>query len=194
MKIPVLPSLIAVALLGTVIYFVSSANAPARAHFGAPIVTRIGDIEGTETEVAIAPDGKQYAAIVSGKVWLLNIGDGSGKKLTSAPEPESFPSWTPDSRRLTFTRGNDTYALNVQNPDSPPIILKANATSLSWSPTGRIAFVRDRELWVANSNGLNEARIVHSDPNTDITIRSPRFSPDFLYQEHAESKRRSVGR
>jgi len=178
MKIPVLPSLITVALLGALIYFVSSATGPARAHFGAPILSRIGDFEGTETEVAIAPDGHQYAAIASGNIWLLNIGDGSRKQITSTPEPESFPSWTPDSRRLTFTRGSDTYAVNVQNSETPPTILKSDATSLSWAPSGRVAFVRERELWLANSNGLNETRIVHADPNPDITIRSPRFSPD----------------
>lgn len=184
MKIPILPILIAVGLLGVVIYVVSSASAPPRAHFGAPILTRIGEFEGIETEVAIAPDGKQYAAVVSGNVWLMNVGDGSRKLVTETTEadsfPSSFPSWTPDSRRLTFSRGNDTYAVNVLDPQSPPAVFKTNATSLSWSPTGRIAFVRDRELWLANANGQGETRVVSADPDPDITIHSPRFSPDSL--------------
>ena len=182
MKIPVLPLLIAIALLGAAFYYVSSANAPARAHFGAPAITRIGEFEGTETEVAIAPDGKRYAAVVSGDVWLLNIRDGSHEQITETPEPESFPSWTPDSRRVTFTRGNDTWSADVpevqQNREPDPAVFKTNATSLEWSPTGRIAFVRDRELWLANSNGLNETRIIQADPDPDVTIHSPRFSPD----------------
>jgi Tol biopolymer transport system component len=178
MKVPVLPLTIAVAILGALVYFLSTAKAPPRAHFGAPILTRIGEFEGTETEVSIAPDGKQYAAIVSGNVWLLNIGDGSRKQITETPEPASFPSWTPDSRRITFTRGNDTWAVNVEEPQFAASVFKANATSLDWSPSGRMAFVRDRELWLANSNGLNESKIILADPDPDITIHSPRFSPD----------------
>jgi Tol biopolymer transport system component len=178
MKVPILPLTIAAVILGALVYLLSTAKAPPRAHFGAPILTRIGDFDGTETEVSIAPDGMQYAAIVSGNVWLLNIGDGSRKQITATTEPASFPSWTPDSRRITFTRANDTWAVNVKEPQPAPSVLKANATSLDWSPSGRMAFVRDRELWLANSNGLNETRIIHADPDPDIIIRSPRFSPD----------------
>jgi len=178
MKVSILPLSIAVVILGTLVYVLSTAKARPRTHFGAPILTRIGDFEGTESEVSIAPNGKQYAAVVSGNIWLLNIGDGSRKQITATAEPVSFPSWTPDSRRVTFTRGGDTWTVNVEEPHPAPSILKANATSLDWSPSGRMAFVRDRELWLANSNGLNETRIIHADPQPDIIIHSPRFSPD----------------
>jgi Tol biopolymer transport system component len=186
LSVPLLPFLIAALLLGTVIYFIGYSSGPARAHFGAPTLTRIGDFVGTETEVAIAPDGKQYATVVSGKLWLLNIGDGSRKQITETQEAESFPSWTPDSRTVTFSRGNDTWAVHIpeaqkelqQNLKPTPALLKANATSLEWSLSGRMAFVRDRELWLGNSNGMNEIRIVPADSDPDVTIHSPRFSPD----------------
>jgi Tol biopolymer transport system component len=193
MKVPILPLAIAVAILGAVIYFVGTAKAPARAHFGAPILTRIGEFEGTETEVSIAPDGKQYAAIVSGNVWLLNIGDGSRKQITETPEQESFPSWTPDSRRVTFSRGNDTWAVSVLDSQPAASVLKPNATSLEWSPSGRIAFVRDRELWVANSNGLSETKLISADPDPDITIHSPRFSPDSVQISFIKSQQNLKG-
>jgi len=178
MKVPILPLAIAVAILGIVIYWVSTAKGPARSHFGAPILTRIGEFDGTETEVSIAPDGKQYAAIVSGNLWLLKIADGSRKRITETPERESFPSWTPDSQRLTFTRGSDTWTVSTLDPRPIASILRNNASSLEWSPSGRTAFVRDRELWLANSNGTNETKLIAADPDPDITIHSPRFSPD----------------
>src|SRR5215471_17337269 len=187
MRVPVVPLLIAVALLGAVVYFVSTASAPPRTHFGAPLITRIGDFEGIETEVAVAPDGKQYATIVSGNVWLLNIGDGSKKQVTATTEPETFPSWTPDSRTLTYTRGPDTFSVDVTKSELPEMMFKANATSLSWSSTGRMAFVRDRALWLANSNGLNETVLVHPDADPDITYRSPRFSPDAVQISYIRS-------
>ena len=178
MKVPILPLSIAAALLGVVIYWVSTAKGPERSHFGAPILTRVGEFDGTETEVSIAPDGKQYATIVSGNVWLLNIADGSRRQVTETDDRESFPSWTPDSHTLTFTRGSDTWTVNTQDPQAAPSVLKSNATSLEWSRSGRTAFVRDRELWLANSNGMNEIKIIDADPDPDITIHAPRFSPD----------------
>jgi Tol biopolymer transport system component len=186
LSVPLLPLSIAVFLLGTVIYFIGTSKGPARAHFGAPILTRIGDFVGTETEVAIAPDGKQYATVVSGDIWLLNIGDNSRRQVIESPEKESFPSWTPDSRLMTFSRGNDTWAVNLYEAQKQPgtefnptpKLLKANATSLEWSSTGRMAFVRDRELWLASANGMNETRLIPADPDPDVTIHSPRFSPD----------------
>jgi hypothetical protein len=90
LSVPLLPLLIAVFLLGTVIYFIGTSKGPARAHFGAPTLTRIGDFVGTETEVAIAPDGKQYATVVSGDIWLLNIGDNSRRQVIESPETETF--------------------------------------------------------------------------------------------------------
>jgi hypothetical protein len=57
MKVPILPLTIAAVILGALVYLLSTAKAPPRAHFGAPILTRIGDFDGTETEVSIAPDG-----------------------------------------------------------------------------------------------------------------------------------------
>jgi Tol biopolymer transport system component len=87
---------------------------------------------------------------------------------------------------MTFSRGNDTWAVNLyeaQKEPAPefkptPKLLKANATSLEWSSGGRMAFVRDRELWLASANGMNETRIIEADPDPDVTIHSPRFSPD----------------
>jgi len=193
MRIPVVPLLIALVLLGAVVYFVTTASAPPRSHFGAPLITRVGDIDGVETEVAIAPDGKQYATIVSGNVWLLNVGDGSKKQVTATTEPETFPSWAPDSRTLTYTRGPDTYSVDVTQLENPERMFKADATSLSWSPSGRMAFVRNRELWIANSNGLSETVVVHSDPDPDISYRAPRFSPDSGQLSYIRSLRNLKG-
>jgi Tol biopolymer transport system component len=131
-----------------------------------------------ETEVAIAPDGNQYAVVVSGDLWLLNMSTGGRRQITRTPEAESFPSWTPDGKRITFTRGADTFAIDVQTGAEQ--VLRKNATSLSWSSTSRATFVRDRALWIDNPAGLNEKKLVEADTVPDVTIDRPRFSPDSL--------------
>jgi Tol biopolymer transport system component len=178
MRLPILPIVISVLLLSAAVYFFFAAPS---SHFtlDVPVLTRLADIDGIETEVALAPDGDRYAGVVSGDVWLLTISTNARERVTETPEPESYPAWSPDGKRIMFTRGADTFAYNPETKSEQPF--KTNARTLSWSPTGRIAFVRDRALWLADPNGRNEKQIVEPDANPDIDIHSPRFSPDSLH-------------
>lgn len=177
MRLPVVPFVIAATLLMVVVYLFTASRSDRRT-LDVPRLTRLADIDGIETEVAIAPDGQQYAVIASGDLWLLNISTGARHQVTHTAEPESSPAWTPDGRRLAFTRGADTYSVNPDS-DSEELFV-SNAASLSFSPSGGRAFVRNRALWVANPNGQNEKQLVPADENSDITIRNPRYSPDAL--------------
>lgn len=177
MRLPIIPFVVAAALLGAVWYLFNATRSDQKT-LDVPKLTRVADIEGTETEVAIAPDEIRYAVIASGDLWLLNIATGERKQITRTPEPEASPSWTTDGKRITFTRGTDTFAVS---PDSGvEELFRANTTMLSWSSTSRTTFVRDRALWVANPNDQNEKKLVEADPIPDVDIRSPRFSPDAL--------------
>jgi len=184
MKIPVVPLVVATTLVvGAIILFNSMSSG--QKTFGMPRLERLVDLDGTETEVSMAPDGTRLVAVASGDLWLFNIGDGSRRKLTETADPESFPAWAPDGKRVTFTRGRDTLSTSLDGLDGPdgpsePRLFKENATSLSFSGTGRQTFVRDRALWVTDGGGTNERALIEPDPNPDITIRGPRFSPDSL--------------
>lgn len=177
MRLPIIPFLVAATLLGTVVYLFNSTES-GRKTLGVPKLTRLANIEGTETEAAVAPDGNRYAVITSGDLWLLNMATGDRRQITQTAEAESFPAWRPDGRQVTFTRGPDTFAVD---PDTgAEQLFRANASWLSWSSTSRTAFVRDRALWIANPNDQNEHRIVEADASWDVTIQTPRFSPDAL--------------
>jgi Tol biopolymer transport system component len=177
MRLPLVPFIVAATLLATAWYFFTTAR-PGHKTLDAPRLTRLADIDGVETEVAISPDGNQYAVVVSGDLWLLNISTGGRRQITRTPEAESFPSWIPDGKRVTFTRGRDTFAIDVQTGAEQ--VARKDATALSWSATNRATFVRDRALWIDNPGGQNERKIVEADAIADITIDRPRFSPDSL--------------
>ena len=147
---------------------------------GAPHLERLADVEGTETEVAIAPDGTRLLAIASGDLWLLDTSSSSNQRLTSTPEPESSPAWAPDGLQVTYTRGTDTFSAQANDPGTSELF-KRNATALNWSETGRVTFVRERALWVADSPAGEERELVPAESVPDITIRQPRFSPDSQY-------------
>src|SRR5689334_12431384 len=146
MRLPIVPFLIAATILTAIVYLFNATSSGDRRTLDAPRLSRLADIEGIETEVAFSPDGTRCAVISSGDLWMLNLNDSTSVRLTQTPEAETFPSWSPDGRRLTFGRGPDTFALKIAEPAAPELF-KAGATSLSWSPTGRLVFVKDRGLW-----------------------------------------------
>lgn len=179
MKIPWLPLIIAATLITVVVFLFNSMDSGPKV-FGQPRLERIADLEGAETEVSMAPDGTQLVAVASGDLWLFDIASGSRQRLTQTLDKESFPAWAPDGKRLTFTRGRDTFAISA-TPVAPPLeaeLFKENATSLSWSGTGRLAFVRDQTLWVADPGGTHERAFLEPDANSEVSVRGPRFSPN----------------
>jgi Tol biopolymer transport system component len=177
MKLPIVPFIVAVTLLTVVVYLFNSTSSGRRT-LEVPKLTRLADLDGIETEVAIAPDGNRYGVISSGELWLLNTSTTARRQLTDTDEGERFPDWSPDGNQITFSRGADTYVYNLTT--NAEQLFRMNATSLSWSSTGRMAFIRDRALWMTDAGGRNEKMIVEADPNMDVSLRTPRFSPNAL--------------
>ena len=177
MRLPVVPFIVAATLLTAAWYFFTTTK-PDHKIIDVPRLTRLADVDGVETEVDISADGNQYAVVASGDLWILNMSTGGRRQVTRTPEPESFPAWSPDGKKVTFTRGSDTFAIDAQSGAEQ--LLRKDATSLSWSSTNRTTFVRDRALWVVNPDGRNEKKLVEADAVPDMTIDRPRFSPDSL--------------
>src|SRR5262245_52680247 len=99
MRLPIVPFVIAATLLAAVVYLFNSSTSGRRT-LDVPRLTRLADIDGTETEVAIAPDGNRYAVIANGDLWILDISSGTREQITKTLEPESFPGWSPDGKRI----------------------------------------------------------------------------------------------
>src|SRR5438045_3886061 len=152
MKAPVVPIIVAAAVLAAAVYLFTVLSSP-KLVLGVPQLTRLADLDGVESEAAIAPDGVRCGVIVDGNLWLLNLNDGSRKQITNLQEAATSPAWTPDGRTLTFTRGGDTFGVSGEDLHAIANLFKSNAIAMTWSADGRIAFVRDRELWLADGDG-----------------------------------------
>jgi Tol biopolymer transport system component len=178
MKIPWVPLTVAATLVILVVFLFNSMDSGPKV-FGQPRLERLADLDGIETEVSIAPDGNRLVAVVSGDLWLFDIAQGSRQRLTQTIDKESFPAWAPDGQQVSFTRGANTFTLPAAASDNQePELFKENATSLSWSATGRLAFVRDRTLWITDMDGTGERALLEPDANPELSVRGPRFSPD----------------
>jgi Tol biopolymer transport system component len=177
MRLPIIPLVVAASLLGAVWYLFTTLRSGVRT-LEMPTITRLIDVDGIETEVAVTADGNRLALVASGDLWIVDLAAGTRRQITETPVAESFPAWMPDGKRITYTRGSDTFSVDPdQNAEEP---FRSNATSLSWSSAGGTAFVRDRALWITAPNDSNETKLVDADMTPDIDIHSPRFSPDAL--------------
>ena len=111
----------------------------------------VAGYSGLNTSAAVSPDGTKVAMILSRSgspdVWVGNADGSNLKQLTSTPEDESSPCWSPDGQWICFaTKIAERRVLakvpagggamqRIPTPGAP------NPTEPDWSPDGKwIAF------------------------------------------------------
>jgi Tol biopolymer transport system component len=145
-------------------------------------------------EIAWSPDSRRIAYALNGScdgsfaIYVVNA-DGSGRsKLTNPPAHDINPAWSPDGRKLLFTRmTSDRTALYVMRADgrNKRVIRGVHPArsggaptrpSVVWSRDGRIFFLGDGGLSVMNVDGTGKRSLVS--PRL-VTYRSSfALSPD----------------
>lgn len=101
-----------------------------------------------EATVAGQPAGLAgRLAVVSARdgnedIYTVAASGGALERLTTHPEFDGTPAWSPDGSRIAFTRGDGARSIYVMNADgSAPARLADGYGELTWSPDGSaIAF------------------------------------------------------
>lgn len=111
---------------------------------------------------APSPDGKQWAFIDRGNVFVTSVKHESTRQVTDTPAAESHVTWGPDNRSLLYTSMRDghfnIYEATMERSDDPnfsnatmieehPLIAADDIerSAAEYSPDGKkIAFIQDR--------------------------------------------------
>lgn len=144
-----------------------------------------------------SPDGSQVAFQSLGEqdaewhVWVKIVGDAESRRLTTDPEPECCPAWSPDGKQIAVVKGPPgSQGVELVSPTSGAgrrLLEFPVAGLLSWSPDGRwIAAARERAAneTTPESGGIHLIPSEGGEPHAVTFPAPPRahqfpaFSPD----------------
>lgn len=150
------------------------------------------------TDFALSPNEKEVAIIVRGDVFVTNIEYGTTKRITNTPEQERDITFSPDGRKLVFSREKngqwnlfmtelareddkefayakefkETQLTNSELPSFQPL----------FSPDGKeVAFLRDRSaIYILNVEDKSEREVMNKKYNYSYSDGDQDFawSPD----------------
>jgi Tol biopolymer transport system component len=128
------------------------------------------------------------------ELYLLDLGTRSVRRLTNTPHVEFFSRFSPDGRRILFTRSQreyvsprdpsawDVYAMNADGTGER--LLARNGYSPQWTPDGRaIIFLRGAQVirLDVDSGGPGRESVLLDGPTTNGIeggMETPELSPD----------------
>jgi tricorn protease len=138
-------------------------------------------------EMALSPDGKKVAVAARGEVFAGSSKEGGeATRVTRTVAPESFISWSPDSKKIVYSSERDG-AMNLYLYDFPTEtetqITRGNAMDISatFSPDGKsLAFTRNaRSIMIYDVDKKIERELckIYTDP-APLGGDSFKWSPD----------------
>src|SRR5690348_2942726 len=122
--------------------------------------------------LSVSPDGSELLAVdlpgqsPEGPLWALPVLGGSPQRLVDLVGQDG--AWSPDGKRLVFTRGNDVYVAGGDGSNPGKLAaLSGPAYALAWSPDGReIRFTifdpatQAGSLWQVSADGSKPHQIL----------------------------------
>jgi Tol biopolymer transport system component len=165
--------------------------------------------------LAFAPDGNRLALQISDQgqndLWIYEWARQALTRLTSGDAHDSEPVWTPDSRRIAFSSGQEVVALNLywrraDGTGSAQRLTESRHLQLprSWHPNGRILAFEEQtsptnwDLWLLPLTGDDGSGWTPGAPTPWLSgpavERKPMFSPDgkWLAYDSDESGRQEI--
>jgi hypothetical protein len=122
--------------------------------------------------LATAPPPASAPGLVvahAGKIYV------EGRAVARGAEP----AWSPDGRRIAFTRAGEIYVVDADGRNARRLTTMAQPGAFpAWSPDGRtIAFARTRDVFSVPSRGGPVRRLTRS-PKPWLMRTTPAYSPN----------------
>jgi eukaryotic-like serine/threonine-protein kinase len=143
----------------------------------------------------VSPDGRRLARqridAVRGNpdIWVEDLDRRNRVRITTTPEPDMLPVWSPDGTRLAFVSGTPpgrtgTRVLTIANADGSGVVRSfpcpRECYPTDWTSDGidlivNIPDAKGTHVWAIPASGAGGARPVLNAPFTE---RDARISPD----------------
>ncbi len=165
-----------------------------------PQISLLTSLPGREFQPTFSPNGKQIVYVWSGEngenadIYVLNLADGSTRRITTDRADDLSPVWSPDGARLAWLRtGRAESAVFVASvnggphgkiADVYPVRVETLGKHLDWSPDGEFLAAADKDrpdepfhiVRIRARDGVKNALTLP--PERVIGDVSPAFSPD----------------
>lgn len=162
-------------------------NIALRGAASTPISERVA-LGGQLRELALSPDGKKVAVVARGEVFAASSKDGGDAvRVTTTAAPESFVTWSTDSRKLIYASEREgalrLYQYDFATETESPLSKGGNQdASPVFSPDGKtLAFIRNsRSLMALNMETKQERELtrLYTDPVPLLGSDGLQWSPD----------------
>jgi Tol biopolymer transport system component/C-terminal processing protease CtpA/Prc len=144
---------------------------------GRDAIEKIVPVNGGMTEADLSPNGKEFAFIFRGEVFVSSIDGKFVKRITNTPWQERSVGWSPDGRTLvyaaerdnnwnvyttTLTRASEPYFFaSTVNKEEPVVATAAEEFQPSFSPDGKeIAYLENRQVLKVYNIASKQTRTV----------------------------------
>ncbi len=121
----------------------------------------VGKNIGEMKEFVLSPDGKEYAFVIHGEIYVASIASGTTKRITHTPQEERWLDFSPDGKTLLYSSerngswniyktqlvfSDEKYFFRATELKETPVIETSDNTfQAKYSPDGKkIAFIKNR--------------------------------------------------
>jgi tricorn protease len=141
-------------------------------------------ITGGGEQVHVSADGRFLAFTLRGDIWLMPAAGGKGRRITSGPDNDQWPRFSPDGTQIAYfsnkSGNNDIYLLDLRTRKSKAVTTNKAADHFhNWSPDGStLVFCSERsgnrDIWTINLKSKESKQLTKHTAGDD----DPSFSPD----------------
>jgi Tol biopolymer transport system component len=127
----------------------------------------------------ISPDGKRLAVKRGQNLWVIDLGKGTGQRMTSTFA--QLPIWSPDGTRFAYSADAGLTVKNANGSGEAETLLPGANFPSAWSPDGRFVIFMRRgvktrmDMWALPTFGDKKEYLLLNSPFNE---QCPELSPD----------------
>ena len=146
------------------------------------------ELAGSPGIPALSPDGKSIAFSWSGEeasgepgqrdIYIAAIDGGTPTRVTDNPDVERGFSWSPEGRRIAFTRrgkAGGTYVVSLLDGSETRVAIVSSSPP-SWTPDGKMLIGTYGKIWAASLETREQRDLIPEDGEVNYVAAA--VSPD----------------